>query len=34
MSGVSREVAEHTINIKLSSRLVKQGLWHFNQEKR
>jgi hypothetical protein len=34
MSGVFREVAEHTLNIKPDSRLVKQGLWCFNQEKR
>jgi hypothetical protein len=33
MSGVSWEVTEHTINIKLGSRPVKQGLRRFNQEK-
>jgi hypothetical protein len=33
MTGVSREVTEHTLNIKPGSRLVKQGMWHFNQEK-
>jgi hypothetical protein len=31
--GVSWEVTEHTLNIKPSSRLVKQGMQHFNQEK-
>jgi hypothetical protein len=34
MSGVSWEVTEHTINIKPSSKPVKQGLCCFNQEKR
>jgi hypothetical protein len=34
ISGVSREVTEHTINIKPSSKPVKQGLCRFNQEKR
>jgi hypothetical protein len=33
MSGVSREVIEHTLNIKLDSKPVKQGLRRFNQEK-
>jgi hypothetical protein len=33
MSGVSREVAEHTVNIKLGSKPIKQGLRHFNKEK-
>jgi hypothetical protein len=33
MSGVSREVTKHTINIKLGSRPVKQGMRCFNQEK-
>jgi hypothetical protein len=33
MSGVSREVAEHTLNIKLESETVKQGMCCFNQEK-
>jgi hypothetical protein len=32
--GVSREVTEHTLNIKSGSRLVKQGMWRFHQEKR
>jgi hypothetical protein len=34
MSGVSWEVAKHTINIKPGSRLIKQGMRRFNQEKR
>jgi hypothetical protein len=34
MSGVTREVTEHTLHIKPGSRPVKQGLWRFNQEKR
>jgi hypothetical protein len=33
MSGVSREVTEHTLNIKLGSKLIKQGMQRFNQEK-
>jgi hypothetical protein len=33
MSVVSREVAEHTLNIKTSLRLIKKGMRHFNQEK-
>jgi hypothetical protein len=33
MSGASREVTEHTLNIKPGSRLIKQGMWCFNQEK-
>jgi hypothetical protein len=33
MSGVSREVTEHTLNIKPNLRPVKQGMRHFNQEK-
>jgi hypothetical protein len=33
MSGVSREVTEHTLNIKPNLRPVKQGLRRFNQEK-
>jgi hypothetical protein len=33
MPGVSREVIEHTLNIKPNLRLVKQGLRRFNQEK-
>jgi hypothetical protein len=32
--GVSREVAEHTLNIKPGSKPIKQGLRCFNQEKR
>jgi hypothetical protein len=34
MSGISLEVIEHTLNIKPRSKLGKQGLRHFNQEKR
>jgi hypothetical protein len=34
MSGVSREVAKYTLNIKPRSKSVKQGLRHFNEEKR
>jgi hypothetical protein len=30
---VSQAVVEHTLNIKPGSRLVKQGLRRFNQEK-
>jgi hypothetical protein len=33
ISGISREVAEHTLNIKLGLRPIKQGLRCFNQEK-
>ena len=34
MPGVSREVAEHTLNIKTGTKPVKQRLRHFNEEKR
>jgi hypothetical protein len=34
MPGVSRDVAENTLNIKPGLRLVKQGMWRFNREKR
>jgi hypothetical protein len=34
MSGVSYEVAEHTLNVKPGSKPIKQGLRRFNQEKR
>jgi hypothetical protein len=34
MLGVSWEVAEHTLNIKLKPKPVKQALCGFNQEKR
>jgi hypothetical protein len=34
MSSISQEVTKHTLNIKLGSRLIKQGLRCFNQEKR
>jgi hypothetical protein len=30
MSGISREVIEHTLNIKLGSKPIKQGLRRFN----
>jgi hypothetical protein len=33
LPGVSREVVEHTLNIKPGSKPVKQGLRCFNQEK-
>jgi hypothetical protein len=33
MSVISREVSEHTLNIKPGSRPVKQGMQRFNQEK-
>jgi hypothetical protein len=33
MSTISREVTEHTLNIKPSSNPVKQGLRCFNKEK-
>jgi hypothetical protein len=33
MPGVSQEVTEHTLNIKPGSRLNKEGLWRFKQEK-
>jgi hypothetical protein len=33
MSGVSWEVIKHTLNSKPGSKPIKQGLWHFNQEK-
>jgi hypothetical protein len=34
MLGVSWEVTEHIFDIKLGSKPVKQGLHHFNLEKR
>jgi hypothetical protein len=34
MPCISQEVAEHTLNIKPRSRLVKQGMRLFNREKR
>jgi hypothetical protein len=34
MLGVSRDVAEHTLNIKPGSKLIKQGMQRFNEEKR
>jgi hypothetical protein len=32
MKGVPREVAEHKLNIKPGSKLLKQRLHHFNDE--
>jgi hypothetical protein len=32
--GISREVAEHALKIRLGSRPVKQRLHHFDEEKR
>jgi hypothetical protein len=32
--GIPREVTEHTLRIKLGSKLVHQRLCHFNKEKR
>ena len=34
MPGILREVAEHTLKIHLGSKLVKQCLRRFNEEKR
>ena len=33
MPGITREVAEHALHIRAGSRLVKQRLRHFNEEK-
>jgi hypothetical protein len=33
MSGISWEVTEHTLHIKLGSKPVKQDLLFFNEEK-
>jgi hypothetical protein len=33
MSGVSRDVTEHALNIKPSLKMIKQGMRRFNQEK-
>ena len=33
MPGISREVAEHTLKIRPGSKLVKQRLHHFDEEK-
>jgi hypothetical protein len=33
MPGILREVTEHALQIKLSSKLVKQCLCHFDEEK-
>ena len=34
MLGIPREVTEHTLKILLGSKLVKQHLRHFDEEKR
>ena len=34
MPGVSRELAEHTLNIDPKFKLVRQFLRHFNEERR
>jgi hypothetical protein len=34
MPGIPREVAEHALEIRVGSKLVKQCLRHFNEEKR
>jgi len=34
MPGIPREVAEHTLKIQPGSKLVKQCLRHFDEEKR
>ena len=34
MLGIPREVTEHTLEIHLGSKLVKQRLRHFDEEKR
>ena len=34
MPGIPREVAEHALKIKLGSKLVKQHLRRFDEEKR
>ena len=34
MPGIPREVAEHALDIRASSRLVKQRLRRFDEEKR
>ena len=34
MSGVPRELAEHTLNIDPKFKLIKQFLWRFNEERR
>jgi hypothetical protein len=34
MLGISWEVARHTLNIKLGTKPIKQGMRRFNQEKR
>ena len=33
MPGIPREVAEHTLKIKVGSKPVKQRLRHFDEEK-
>jgi hypothetical protein len=34
MSGIPREVTEHALEIQAGSKLVKQRLHHFDEEKR
>ena len=34
MPGIPREVTEHALKTRLGSTLVKQRLYHFDQEKR
>jgi hypothetical protein len=34
MMGIPREVTEHALRIRPGSKLVKQHLCHFNEEKR
>ena len=34
MPGIPREVAKHTLKIHLGSKLVKERLRHFDEEKR
>jgi hypothetical protein len=34
MPGIPREVTEHALEIRAGSKLVKQRLCHFNEEKR
>jgi hypothetical protein len=34
MLGVSQDVAKHTLNIKPGSKLIKQGMRYFDEEKR
>jgi hypothetical protein len=34
MSGISREVAEHSLDILPQSRVVQRRLWRFDEEQR